>query len=30
IIDVNIATGVPYIYRLAADGTVENKEILSL
>lgn len=30
IIDVNIATGVPYIYRLAADGTVENKEILSV
>ena len=30
IIDVNIATGVPYIYRLTANGTVENKEILSL
>ena len=30
IIDVNIATGVPYIYRLAANGAVESKEILSL
>lgn len=30
IVDVNIATGVPYIYRLAGDGAVENKQILSL
>ena len=30
IINVNIATGVPYIYRLAANGAVESKEILSL